>query len=124
MGLRSPLAITMNFWCEAQVSWRVIGEGTRKPGLNHGPHQGHYRNLDRGEISADLEMAITSDPLFEQAMVIGENRPFVAALVVLNPAEWANVKAEGQGRPQQLILLERIAKAAKGFPAYAVPRAV
>jgi long-chain acyl-CoA synthetase len=32
----------------------------------------------------DLEMAITADPLFDQAMVVGEGRPYLGALVVLN----------------------------------------
>jgi long-chain acyl-CoA synthetase len=36
----------------------------------------------------DLEMAITADPLFGQAMVVGEGRPYLAALVVLNGEAW------------------------------------
>ncbi len=32
----------------------------------------------------DLETAILADPLFEQALVVGEQRPFLTALVVLN----------------------------------------
>ena len=41
----------------------------------------------------DLEMAITADPLFDQAMVVGEGKPYIAALVVLNPAAWREVAA-------------------------------
>src|ERR1019366_9284057 len=37
---------------------------------------------------ADLEMAITSDPLFAQAMVVGEGMPYLAALIVLGPEAW------------------------------------
>jgi len=37
---------------------------------------------------ADLEMAITSDPLFAQAMVVGEGMPHLAALIVLDPDAW------------------------------------
>ena len=33
---------------------------------------------------ADLEQAIGGDPLFEQVMVVGERRPFIAAIAVLN----------------------------------------
>lgn len=83
---------------------------------------------------ADLETAITSDPLFEQAMVIGEKRPFVAVLVVLNAEEWAREKAQidingagdksGQAQAESAVLLRHIATAAKGFPAYATPRTV
>jgi len=36
----------------------------------------------------DLELAITQDPVFDQAMVIGEGKPHLAALIVLNPDAW------------------------------------
>jgi long-chain acyl-CoA synthetase len=36
----------------------------------------------------DLEKSIILDPLFKQAMVVGEGRPCLAALLVLNPAAW------------------------------------
>jgi long-chain acyl-CoA synthetase len=83
---------------------------------------------------ADLETAIISDPLFEQAMVIGEQRPYLAALVVLNAAEWqpekVRIEKEGASTASALthreadFLRRRIAKAVKDFPAYATPRAV
>jgi long-chain acyl-CoA synthetase len=82
----------------------------------------------------DLETAIVSDPLFEQAMVLGELRPFLAALVVLNAEEWSRERErrgiEGDGlptsssEPEARLLLQRIAAAVRGFPAYATPRAV
>jgi long-chain acyl-CoA synthetase len=72
----------------------------------------------------DLETAITADPLFEQALIIGEKRPFVAALVVLNAAVWESVRSSTTGQSDVDILLARIATAARGFPIYAVPRAV
>jgi long-chain acyl-CoA synthetase len=79
----------------------------------------------------DLETAIVSDPLFEQAMVIGEGRPYLAALVVLNGEEWRRAVRfeEVAGSPpskerQDAVLLQRIAKAVQDFPAYATPRAV
>ena len=37
---------------------------------------------------ADVEMAITADPLFAQAMVVGEGMPHLAALIVLDPEAW------------------------------------
>jgi long-chain acyl-CoA synthetase len=83
---------------------------------------------------ADLETAITSDPLFEQAMVVGERRPHLAALVVLNADEWARESVrldseaeEGSERSaerQAAFLLGRIAETVKGFPAYATPQTV
>ncbi|MGY3602642.1 MULTISPECIES: AMP-dependent synthetase/ligase [unclassified Bradyrhizobium] len=75
----------------------------------------------------DLETAILADPLFEQAMVIGENRPFLAALVVLNAKSWEREKARlaGSGTDAETaFLVKRIAEAVKAYPAYATPRAV
>jgi len=40
---------------------------------------------------ADLEMAIALDPLFEQVMVIGDNRPYLSAVIVLEPEQWKRV---------------------------------
>jgi len=37
---------------------------------------------------ADMEMAIALDPLFEQVMVIGDSRPYLSAVIVLNPEQW------------------------------------
>jgi len=82
----------------------------------------------------DLESAITTDPVFEQAMVLGEHRPFIAALVVLNQQQWAaHAQALGLNphKPADLQsplarewALARIAERVKSFPAYATPRAV
>jgi long-chain acyl-CoA synthetase len=80
----------------------------------------------------DLETAIVSDPLFEQAMVLGEARPYLAALVVLNAEQWRQAMAgldtaagaEPSHASQQVLLLKRIAAAVRGYPAYATPRAV
>jgi long-chain acyl-CoA synthetase len=76
---------------------------------------------------ADLETAIVADPLFEQAMVVGESRPFLAALVVLNAKAWESEKARlaGSGaEAETAFLVKRIAEAVKAYPAYATPRAV
>ena len=80
----------------------------------------------------DLETAIVTDPLFEQAMVLGEGRKYLAALVVLNAEEWrratgqagATEPAPAPDEAQEQLLLQRIAMAVRGFPAYATPRAV
>ncbi len=81
---------------------------------------------------ADMEMAITMDGLFEQAMVIGDNRPFLSALLVLDPDQWAtlakslNLNADD---PRSLLnqqvkeaILERVAKRVSAFPGYAKVR--
>jgi long-chain acyl-CoA synthetase len=78
----------------------------------------------------DLETAILADPLFDQALVIGEQRPFLTALVVLNVRAWAQEKqrlAAGgkQGEAaERADLLARIAAAMQSYPVYATPRAV
>jgi long-chain acyl-CoA synthetase len=83
---------------------------------------------------ADLELAIGQDALFLQVSVIGEKRPFLAALAVLDAKRWAS-EAPALGLdphdPAALnapaarrFVLERIRKAVSEFPAYAAPRAV
>ena len=43
---------------------------------------------------ADLEMAICLDPLFDQVMIIGENKPYLAMLGVVQPERWQELCAE------------------------------
>ncbi len=45
---------------------------------------------------ADMEMAIALDTLFEQVMIIGDDRPFLTALLVLNPEQWEGVASDLQ----------------------------
>ena len=83
---------------------------------------------------ADLEAAILDDPMFDQAMVIGEQRPFLAALLVLNPGRWPEAAARlgldpadiasTQSKAATQWALERVRQRAASFPSYAVPRAV
>ena len=79
----------------------------------------------------DLENAILADPLFVHAMVIGENRPYLAVLVVLDQKQWDHERRglvdKGVPAANRVIaefLLKRIAHAVRSFPAYATPRAV
>ena len=82
----------------------------------------------------DLEQAIAGDPLFEQAMVVGEQRPFVAAIAVLNRSMVEDKARElGIGGKIEDVLasdqmralaLERIRKAVAHLPSYATPRKV
>lgn len=82
----------------------------------------------------DLETALMGDPLFEQAMVLGERRPYLAALLVLNRSRWER-QAVALGLPAQdpaqlrtpaavSWALERMRNALQAFPSYATPRAV
>ena len=40
---------------------------------------------------SDMEMTIALDRLFEQVMIIGEARPYLSALLVLNPEHWCDL---------------------------------
>ncbi len=81
---------------------------------------------------ADLEQAIEIDPLFEQSYVIGENRPFISTIIVLNKEEWKKLATTlnlDPNDPESLhatvtrnAVLKRIKAAAKDFPQYALPR--
>lgn len=47
--------------------------------------------LSNGEkvSPVDMELALISDPLFEQVLLVGEGRPFLTALLILNQERWA-----------------------------------
>jgi len=77
----------------------------------------------------DLEMAIATDPLFEQVLVVGEGKPYLSALVVLNTHEWGKL-ADRLGIDRQRLppsgdsaaeqaLLGRIERRMARFPGYA-----
>jgi long-chain acyl-CoA synthetase len=77
----------------------------------------------------DLELAITEDPLFDQAMVVGEGKPHLAALIVLNPEGWrdfARSLALDPADRKSIVapevaqsVRERIRGLLRGFPAHA-----
>lgn len=74
---------------------------------------------------ADIELAITADPLFEQVLVVGEGRPYLAALVVLNGAEWEQLGGSAlDAAAAEELLLIRIAARMVNFPGYARLRRV
>ncbi len=89
--------------------------------------------LATGEKTAPglIEASITRDPLFRQALVVGERRPYVAAIVVLDRDRWhviaarENVAADRPDlAPAAALLLRRIAARLGGFPSHAQVRAV
>ena len=129
--------------------WRMPEETRRVKDADGWLHTGDQAHIDNGRITitgrikdilvtstgekiapVDLETSILTDPLFEQVLVVGEQRPFLAALVVLNAKSWALEKQKlaasgNQGEEaERNVLLARIAEAVKHFPAYARPRAV
>ncbi|MEN8257536.1 MAG: long-chain fatty acid--CoA ligase [Thermodesulfobacteriota bacterium] len=83
---------------------------------------------------ADLEVSITEDPLFYQAMVLGESRPYLAALIVLERTAWQEFCHDLDQEPGDPALLtstlimdrviKKIAVLLGAFPSYAQVRAV
>jgi long-chain acyl-CoA synthetase len=82
----------------------------------------------------DLEIAIGHDPLFEQIIVIGEGKPYLAALIVLQGDAWQRLASELSLDPDdpdslqtgefKKAILQRINSQLHEFPAYARVRAV
>jgi long-chain acyl-CoA synthetase len=83
---------------------------------------------------ADLELAITEDPHFEQAMVVGEGMPHLAALAVLNGERWPGFARAAGVDPRDPgalaapgvvnAALARIERQLARFPSYARIRRV
>ncbi|HHJ15578.1 MAG TPA: long-chain fatty acid--CoA ligase [Gammaproteobacteria bacterium] len=83
---------------------------------------------------ADMEMAICADALFDQAMIIGDSRPYLTALLVLNPEQWEILARELDVDPDSeeackssrvnQVVLERVARQISAFPGYAQIRRV
>jgi long-chain acyl-CoA synthetase len=70
---------------------------------------------------ADMEMCIGFDELIEQVLVVGEGRPYLSALVVLNRDTCAQLSIDPDNPDEQTeqLLLQRIAKRIDSFPGYA-----
>jgi len=78
-----------------------------------------------------VEAELTRDPLFEQAVVVGNRRPFLTAVIVLNAESWKLFAANKGLDPQQpnhaaskIELLARITSLLDTLPRYAQVRAV
>jgi long-chain acyl-CoA synthetase len=87
--------------------------------------------LNNGEKvpPTDMESAILLDPLFEQVMVVGEGKPYLAALTILNEEHWQVFAASLHVDPTNptalrdpkvvKALIRRVAHHLKHFPGYA-----
>lgn len=83
---------------------------------------------------AAMESAIALEPLFDQALLIGEGRPYLSALVVLNSEEWFPLARQHSLDPFEeksladrhlhSSLLKNISEALHDFPGYAKVRRV
>ncbi len=82
----------------------------------------------------DMEAAIMRDPLFEQVMLLGEGKPYLSVMAVVNADQWKKLCAErglDAGSPATYrskqageIAVQRIAAQLKEFPGYAQVRRV
>ena len=139
------LSVMRGYWKREEDTAASFVDGWLRTGDQASIENGRIRILGRlkeiivtstGEkiAPADLELAITSDPLFEQAYVFGDNKPFIACLVVLSRDGWTQLAATLQldaDAPQSLQSPQvrqaaqgRITALTRSFPYYAQPRAV
>lgn len=82
----------------------------------------------------DMEQAILRDPLFEQVLVVGEGRPYLVALVVVDPAQWrvlvsqlgldADTPGILENEQAMAAVTDRISRQLHDFPGYAQIRRV
>jgi long-chain acyl-CoA synthetase len=114
--------------------WLNTGDVAHIDGYGHITITGRIKEiivLNNGEKipPADMEAAILSDPLFEQVMVVGEGKPYLSLLAVVNRERWdeairerdlPSTWPEGLQLPQaRAFALARVAQQMKTFPGYA-----
>jgi len=83
---------------------------------------------------SDMESAITIHPYFEQALIIGEGRSYLSALVVLNPETIKELASkfsldeksekDFQAKNVHSLLLKQIGQQLRDFPGYAKIRRI
>jgi long-chain acyl-CoA synthetase len=119
------------------AGWLHTGDQARADAAGHYTLIGRIKDiivLNNGEKvpPTDMESAILLDPLFEQVMVVGEGKPYLAALAVLNAEHWEAFAVRHGVDPAQpasledpkvtKALMQRIAHHLKHFPGYAQVR--
>jgi long-chain acyl-CoA synthetase len=70
---------------------------------------------------ADMEMCIAMDPLFEQVLIVGEGKPYLSAIVVLNEEHALSLGLDPLDINEQQMeeILSRINHHLDNFPGYA-----
>jgi long-chain acyl-CoA synthetase len=137
--------VMRGYWRRDDETARAFLDGWLRTGDQAALEAGRIRILGRvkeiivtstGEkiAPADLERAITADSSFESAYVLGDNRPFIACVVVLGDLYWDRLASLLRLDPKdpdslhsgaaQAAVLERIRDLTASFPRYAQPRAV
>jgi long-chain acyl-CoA synthetase len=138
--VRSP-GVCLGYWRQAEATaalidrdgWLHSGDKARIE-KNHLYITGRIKEiivLANGEKvpPVDMEAAIARDPLFEQVLVIGEGRPYLSVLLVLDNEKWpaaardlgVDPQAEQTLHDQQVEswIIQRITRQCSGFPGYA-----
>jgi long-chain acyl-CoA synthetase len=143
--VRGP-GVMLGYWQRPDATRDAVdAEGWLRTGDQARLEDGHLRIVGRiKEIlilstaekvaPADLEMAIAGDPLFEQAMVVGEGMPHLAALIVLSGEWWPGFarsvgvspeREEALAAPSAVEgVLKRVERRLERFPSHARVRRV
>lgn len=143
--VRSP-GLMLGYWNQPERTGEAIGhEGWLHTGdvveMQEGALyiRGRIREIivtSTGEkvAPADLEMVLTTDPLVDHALVVGEGRPYLAALLVLQPAAWEKLaqscgldpRSPGSlaADPARAAVLHTVEALLRTFPAHAQIRSV
>lgn len=143
--VRSP-GVMLGYWKQPQAStaaidqngWLKTGDQVRMDN-RHLFITGRLKEVlvlsnGRKVPPSDLEMAVGMDRLFSQVLLIGEGRPYLAALVVLDPENYRKL-AQTEGLDPTLsverlsprleeILLSRAGARLSAFPGHAALRRV
>lgn len=128
--LTQSASVMLGFWRDQAATRRVIdADGWLHTGDQAviGP-RGHIRITGRikdilvlstGEkvSPADLEQALAASPLLDQVMVLGDGRPYLAALAVPRASVLEAAPVEAKAR--EAWLLERLRPLMHDFPGYA-----
>lgn len=145
LQVKSP-GIMLGYWNNHTATAEMIGtDGWLNTGDQARIEDGHITItgrikdilvLSNGEKvpPGDMEMAITLDPLFEQVIVIGEGRAYLAALLVLEREHWRRLAQECavdpdapsslQDKQVQHQVMQRIRGQVRNFPGYAKIRRI
>jgi long-chain acyl-CoA synthetase len=141
LWVRSP-GVMQGYWRQPEASaavldpdgWLRTGDQVRMDAEGHVFITGRLKEiivLANGEKvpPADMELAIAGDELISQVLVVGEGRPYLTALVVLDPDAYARFARSAGLDPDPLredssprleeMLRERISTRLAGFPGYA-----
>ncbi len=134
--------VMMGYWNNPEATramftedgWLNTGDTAHIDAAGHITITGRIKEiivLNNGEKipPVDMEAAILQDQLFEQAMVVGEGKPYLSLLAVVNREHWTEAARERDlpdtwpaslHLPQaKAFALTRVAQQMKTFPGYA-----